>query len=76
VKDREKTHRITGVILIMVSDYWVYHRECFLLICGLFFSIQAVFRLTSLFVGVEIDLVADWFQIVSSLEVFRSARIS
>jgi hypothetical protein len=27
----------------VVSDYWVDHRECFLLICGCFF-LQAVFR--------------------------------
>jgi hypothetical protein len=35
VKDRDKTHKIIGLIPYhMVSDYWVYHRECLLLICG------------------------------------------
>jgi hypothetical protein len=32
VKDRDKTHRIIGLILYhVVSDYWVSHREYFLL---------------------------------------------
>jgi hypothetical protein len=46
VKDRDKTPRIIGVILIiLVSDYWVYHGECFLLIADLRIVLpRAVYR--------------------------------
>jgi hypothetical protein len=60
-------YQITGLITASVFnglfDMWIV-------------LIQAVSRSASLFVGVEVDLVADWFQIVLSSEVFRSARIS
>jgi hypothetical protein len=78
VKDRDKTHMI--IVLILIMWYQITGLITASVFNGLFdmwiVLIQAVSRSASLFVGVEVDLVADWFQIVLSSEVFRSARIS